>query len=496
VEHAVRPAPRDAARPVTRAAPAADWLVEITIRALQDGYASGRWTCAEVVESYLRRIDHAQSSAGGHAGIVALNPRARERAVRLDVERREGRPMGALHGVPVVVKDQFDSVDVPTAFGSRVVRPRLADADAPAVSRLRAAGAIVLATATMADLGLSLFSKSSLSGYTENPYGRTRDAGGSSSGCAAAVADNLCVGAIGMDSSGSVRLPASFTGLVGLRPTVGVVDAAGASPTLPVQDVPGPLARSVADVAALFEAMRRRPGVPEPADGRERSSRSSLHGLRIGFLRLPARLDLDHDAVQVEAITARAAVDLARLGAELVHVSPPRKRGGRRTAAAGPVIRGQLADYFARRPHFGVSSAEQLVDAGGADLLGLLAGPEADARTVSALLEDRVKRRAALVALLRRHGVDALCYPSAMLPAPAIADLESGRWNTRSFPALTWLAAQAGAPAITVPAGFTSQGLPVGLELLGAPLADQMLIRIAGSYERSTQRRRPPRPVA
>ncbi len=473
--------------------PAADGLDEITIRALQDGYASGRWTCAEVVENYLRRIDHAQSSAGGHAGIVAVNPRARESAERLDeYARREGRPLGALHGVPIVVKDQFDSIDVPTAFGSRVVRPRLADADAPVVRRLRAAGAIVLAKATMADLGLSLFSKSSLSGYTENPYDRTRDVGGSSSGCAAAVADNLCVGAIGIDSSGSVRLPASFTSLVGFRPTIGLVDAAGASPILPMQDVPGPLARSVADAAALFEAMRRRPGVAEPTDGRDSSTRPSLHGLRIGVLRLPLRHDLDQDAVQVEAIMAQAAVDLCRLGAELVHVCAPRQRGDRR-AAAGPVIRGQLAEYFSRRPHFGVSSPEHLVDGGGADLLELLAGPEADARMLTALLEDRVKRRIALVAMLRRHGVDAVCYPSAMLPAPTIADLEWGRWNTRSFPALTWLAAQAGAPAIAVPAGFTAQGLPVGLELLAAPLADLVLMRIADGYERVTRKRRAPR---
>lgn len=470
-------------------------LDEITIDRLHARYLGGELTAVQVVTEYLRRIAQARSEPG-QGGIVATNPRAVEAAEALDEQlRTRGVLAGPLHGVPIVIKDQFETVDLPTSFGSRAVTPRLASADAPVIARLRAAGAIVLATAAMADFGLSLFSRSSRSGPLANPYDRRRDIGGSSSGCAQAVAANLCVAAIGMDSSGSVRLPASFAGLVGLRPTTGTVPTVGASPVLPMQDVPGPMTRTVRDAELVHAVMHdsgspvRGPALPLHGPGSVR--RSGLTGVRIGVLRLPGRAGVDLEAMQVEQLIADAVVALSRMGATVAHLTLPTLRPHRRVAAA-PVIRRQLQEYFAARPEFGIRTLSGLAADDGADLLALLTGGLADACAVTALLDDRARRRAQLVRTMHRHDVQALCYPTSALPAPRTSDLDSGRWTSLNFPALTWLAARAGAPAVTVPAGYTQGGLPVGLEFLGLPYGDDLVLSIASAFEAATPPRRPP----
>jgi len=469
---------------------------EVEISQLLRGYRDGALRCVDVVAHYLTRI-HERTRNGQHGGILALNPSAQSEAERLDREySRTGKLSGALHGVPIVIKDQFEVAGMPACFGSAAVRSYRPPADAALVARLRRAGALVLAKSTMADFGLSLFSRSSQSGYTVNPYDPTRDTGGSSSGSAAAVADNLCAAGIGEDTSGSVRLPASFTGLVGLRPTPGLLPTAGASPVLRFQDSPGPLTRTVADAALIFEAV-----VPAGAAtaGRlvETLGSRTDRVPQVGILRVPFEEFPDADAVQVRDLMAAAMLDLRRCGISAEDVPMPRPPKRRTKAHAAPIIQRQLQEFFNERPELAGASLERIVGVGsrGADLIGLLRAPAANGSAYGLLME-RVRLRAGLIKAMRHHGVDVLCYPTAALPAPRLVDLESGRWHSRNFPSFTWLAGQAGLPAITVPAGFTHGGLPVGVEFLGLPYSERGLIRLAHRYERATRHRRPPHSVS
>jgi amidase len=449
---------------------------------------------SDVVEHYLARIGE-RHSAGDHAGIVAVNRHARARAEELDAYlARTGRLVGPLHGVPLVVKDQFETVEVGTRFGSRAVPDYPAAANASVVTALSEAGAILLAKTTMADFGLSLFSRSSLTGYTANPYDVRRDSGGSSSGTAAAVADNLCVAGIGEDTAGSIRVPASFTSLVGLRPTPGLVSTTGSSPLLKVQDSPGPMTRTVRDAALLLDVLTGSHR-PERANGYLATlGRGGVRGRRIGLLRTPFRDDLDAAAPEVQALAAAAAVDLCRAGGIVEQVSTPRAVRWQRRAQAAPSIQHQLAEFLAQRPELAHISLTTLAEcrSEGADLLGLLKAAPATRNSAYGLLMARVRLRKQLVATMRRHRVDVLCYLTAGLPAPRVADLVSGRWTSTTFPAFTALAGQAGVPAISVPAGFTSSGLPVGIEFLAEPYAESTLLQVAFGYEQATRHRRPP----
>jgi amidase len=255
--------------------------VDVGIDALLVAYRQGA-TVAGTLSEVTSRIAAAEQQ--GHRDLVAPNPRADELAEQLDEHvRHTGRLVGPLHGVPVAVKDQFETADMPTSFGSDVVVPRLAHEDAVALRQLHAAGAVVVGKAAIADFGLALFSTSSAHGPARNPHDPQRDAGGSSSGSAAAVARGLVVGALAMDTSGSTRVPAAFTGVVGVRPTVGTVPTGGALPVVPAQDSPGPIARTVRDAALLLEAL---------SDGVVRAAEAaplSLRGRTIGVLRQPCR---------------------------------------------------------------------------------------------------------------------------------------------------------------------------------------------------------------
>jgi amidase len=471
---------------------------EVTIESLRRRYVADGLASSDVVEHYLAKIGE-RHRAGDHAGIVAVNQHARARAEELDAQlARTGTPAGPLHGVPIVIKDQFETVQVGTRFGSRVVPDYRVTTNASVVTALVDAGAILLAKTAMADFGLSLFSRSSLTGYTPNPYDVRRDSGGSSSGTAAAVADNLCVAGIGEDTAGSIRIPASFTSLVGLRPTPGLVGTAGSSPLLKVQDSPGPMTRTVRDAALLLDVLTGSHRLERPTGYLATLDRRGLRGRRIGLLRTPFHDDLDADAPDVQALAAVAAVDLSRAGGIVEQVSMPRTLRWQQRAQAAPSIQRQLAEFLAQRPELAQLSLTTLAECGpeGADLLGLLKVAPAGRHRTYGLLMARLRLRKALVAVLRRHRVDVLCYLTAGLPAPRIADLESGRWTSTTFPALTWLAGQAGVPAISVPAGFTSGGLPVGIEFLAAPYAESTLLQVAFGYEQATRHRRPPRGAA
>lgn len=462
-------------------------IAELTIDQILQCYVDRSTSAEATVAAYLGRIEQ----LGSARGIVAVNQDALAHARELDERlRATGRLSGPLHGVPIVVKDQFETADLPTAFGSAAVPPLLPGRDAAAVALLRQAGAIVLAKAAMADFGMSLFSRSSIGGSIANPYHPRHDVGGSSSGTAAAVAANLCIAGLGEDTSGSARLPSSFCSLVGFRPTAGLISTAGSSPVLHMQDTAAPMTRTVADAAALLDAL-----VPR-SHGRYRRSlgRVRLNGARIGVLRDGFRQLAEGAAAEVESLFAEAVIDLGRTGAQLETVALPRMGGSRRGLGASALIRQSLSHYLASHPLWAGITIDRLTEVAeqGADLLPSLALANQGGHGTGAIVTDRMRWRALLVKMMRDHGLDAICYPTAALPAPRLSDLASGRWTSTTFPSNTWLAGRAALPAVTVPAGFTRAGLPVGLELMGSPYGEAALISIADCYQRLTGHRRPP----
>lgn len=480
-----------------------------SITTLRARYRTGEVSVHDVIARHLDRIE---AFDGALNSIVTLNPHALREAAGLDASRSE---RGPLYGVPVVVKDNIGTAGIATAFGSVAFAEHVPDADATLVTALRRAGAIILGKTAMPDFAVSWHGHSSRSGHTRNPYDDSRDPGGSSSGSAAAVAANFAVAGVGTDTGGSIRVPASFCGLVGIRPTVGAVSRHGLLALVRDQDTPGPLARSVADAGALLEVMTgwdpRDPYTAVPA--RRRSSTGglvpgALAGARIGVVRALCATGRADDP-EVAGVVEQALVAMLAAGAELVDVDLsglddllrgtfPYPRQSRRDindslALAGTPIR-DVADVVASGRFWPALALLPVIAAGPRD-------PAADPRHGTAG-ELRTRLQHVVAAAFAEHRLSALAYPTVRIAAPRWEDVEHGAFEdgqpgTRSsagatFPANTLIAAQAAFPAITLPAGQTAGGLPVGLELLGLPHDDHRLIALAFDTEQVL----PPRPVS
>ena len=233
-------------------------LDEITVAHLQNEFASGRWTARRIAEHYLRQIHHLDSRGPHTNAVIELNPEALSIADQLDRERRQGRVRGPLHGAPILIKDNIDTTDrMVTSAGSLALQNNRAARDAFLVARLRSAGAVILGKTNLSEWA-NFRSSHSVSGWsgrggqTRNPYALDRNPCGSSSGSAVAVSANLCVAAVGTETDGSIVCPSSMNGVVGIKPTVGLISRSGIIPIAASQDTAGPIARSVRDAAALL----------------------------------------------------------------------------------------------------------------------------------------------------------------------------------------------------------------------------------------------------
>ena len=300
---------------------------EATIGGIQAAMLAGELRCSALVEAYLQRIDAFDRAGPELNTIVSLSDQAPRRAAELDAElAATGRLSGPLHGIPVLVKDCIETADTPTTFGSIATPRYLARADAEVVRRLRAAGAVVLGKTTLCDFAAGWFSYSSLTGDTKNPYEPGRDSGGSSAGSAAAVAANLATVALGTDCGGSVRVPASFCNVVGIRTTPEVVSHEGTLVLVARQDTIGPLARSVADAAALLSVMADQGSSAHAAAAQfsadEAAGTQALAQARIGVLR-DAFGDGHPEMTAVNDVVNRALQTAAAAGATLVDVAIP-----------------------------------------------------------------------------------------------------------------------------------------------------------------------------
>jgi amidase len=458
-------------------------IEEATIATLQQRMQSGEETARSLVDKYLARIEAIDRGGPALHSIIEINPDATGIADRLDAERRGGRTRGPLHGIPVLIKDNISTADrMMTTAGSRALAGVTPPKDAFIVARLREAGAIILGKTNLSEWA-NFRSTHSTSGWSgrgglaRNPYALDRNTSGSSSGSGAAIAASLAAAAIGTETDGSIVSPSNTNGLVGIKPTLGLLSRAGIVPIAHSQDTAGPMARVVADAAVLLGAMIG-------SDVDDPSTRSSptkgsrdyttaldaggLKGARIGVIPTLGQFDDTEFEVLLYEFKADLNSYLKRLG------------------AASPVH--SLKDVIA----FNDAHAADEMPYFGQDIMMLAEkkGPLTEAKYRAALAKNhRLSRTLGIDAVMARHRLDALVAPTG---GPAwLIDLVNGDGGTASAPGPSTVTSVAGYPHITVPAGF-SRGLPVGISFFGRAWSERTLIKLAYAYEQATKHRRPP----
>ena len=473
-------------------------VFEASITELQEAMADGRVTSVQLVDAYLARITAYDHEGPALNSMLHLNPNARAQAAALDQERAIRGSRGPLHGIPIILKDNYDTADLPTSGGSIALAGVIPPDDAFQVQKLREAGAVILGKSNMHELALGITTISSGGGQTRNPYDPSRNPGGSSGGTGAAIAASFAAIGWGSDTCGSIRIPASHHNLFGLRPTKGLSSIDGIIPLSHTQDVGGPLARTVTDLAIGLDAtigadandpatriLADRP-LPGFVDGLDAEA---LQGARLGVLTM---LFGDAPEDQEHARLVRAALDrMSELGAEIIDIEIP----GLDSILSGSSLIGlefkwDLIDYLAATPGARVGSLQEILDRGlyHVQLEGSFrrraAPQERDSAAYGRAVAKRAEARNAVLATMDALSLDAVAYPTIRRTAARIGDPQRGS-NCQ-------LSATTGLPALSVPAGFTGAGLPAGLELLGRPLADARLLALGFAFEQSTQPRRAP----
>lgn len=462
---------------------------ETSISQLAVELASGRTTSVQIVRSYLARIAAYDKVGPKLNAIVRLNPEALSDADVLDRERESNGPRGPLHGIPILLKDNYEVAGLVTSNGSLAFAGWIPSTDAFVVRRLREAGAVILGMTNMHEFARGITTISSVGGQTRNPYDPSRNPGGSSGGTAAAIAASFAALGWGSDTCGSIRYPASHQSLFGLRPTQGLFNTDGIFPLSHTQDVPGPLARTVTDLAVGLDATLPEGSAITMGTFQSALDSTALRGLRIGVV--SSLFGKAAEELEVTRVL-RAVVDTIKAhGAEVVDVTVPDLDT---LIARSGLIRHEfkwdLADFLAERPNASVSAPSEIID-GGLHHLALenilLNDNEVSARDTEQYrlrLAARGELQGAVLGALDSKALDVLTYPTLRRKSAVLGQFQYGG-NCR-------ISAHTGYPAITMPAGFTDDGLPVGLELLGRPLTDDRLVSIAYAFEAATRSRKPP----
>ena len=485
------------------ATPVASWpgdrydILEKTIPQLQDAMQNHAITSRDLVEIYLARIEAYDRRGPRINSIIAINPHALEEAAALDRERAAKGARGPLHGIPLVVKDNFDLKGMPTTAGSIALAMLYPSDDAFQVRKLKDAGAVIVGKTNLQELASGIVTVGSMGGQTLNPYDLTRNPGGSSGGTGAAIAANFAAAGLGSDTCGSIRIPASHNNLVGLRPTLGLSSRDGIVPLSHTQDVGGPLARTVTDLVLLLDATV---GV-DPADETTKASAGrvpksyregltvdAIKGARIGLL-VTMFGDAPEDG---EAGTVvRGAIDqMKKQGAEVIDIVVPGLDELLRGASLiDAEFKTDLAEYLSRVPNAPVKTLDEIIKQG-----LLHAAVDAPSRRRNAadpqsepFRRARIKRdaiKAAMAAAFEENRLDAVVYPTMRRKPALIGEPQPG--------GTCQLSASSGLPALSVPAGFTPDGLPIGLELLGRPFSEPRLLAIAYSFEQASKNRQSP----
>ena len=483
-------------------------IEEATIAGVHAAFRSRALTCRALVQRYLDRIDAIDHRGPAINALITLNPIALAIADSLDRRYAKQGLVGPLHCVPMIVKDNFETSDLQTTAGSLALKGWIPRRDATMVARIRAAGAIVLAKANMAEWAFTPYEtvSSILPGYTKNPYALDRVTAGSSGGTAAAVASNEGQSGLGTDTGNSIRGPSAHNALVGIRSTMGLTSRAGVVPLNDGADIAGPMARTVADAVAIFDVVAGE-DADDPvtvasrghreADYRTFLVRGALNSARIGVLRQAYETPTTDS--EVVGVFRTAINDLRKAGATIVDPagidSLPRIL---RVAGTCSRFRHDLERYFAARgENAPVKTVDAIVKSRNFHPSVQLqlqraqldtSPPPGDNPGCVAREEMRAQFRRAVIVMMDSLRLDALVYPTWSNPPRLIGDLNTPHGdNSQLFSPST------GFPAITVPMGYTRERrLPAGLTFFGRPWSEGQLISLAYGYEQATRHRRPP----
>lgn len=448
-------------------------------------FRDGSLTCEALVRAYLTCINQLKDTLG--AFITVTEGEALATAAQRDAELRNGMDRGPLHGIPIVHKDLYDTAGIATTGGSEYFRSRVPAEDATVVKKLKAAGAVMLAKTNLNELAAGLSGTNKAFGDIHNPWDLGRSAGGSSSGTAAAVAAGCCLAGTGSDTGGSIRIPASWCGIVGIRPTYGLVSLAGVLPRAYSLDCGGPLGRTVADVASMLNAMAGYdPNYKSSLKGREpdygATLKEGLRGVRLGIIDNYSFRDIDKDV----ADAVRAAVDtLVTLGAQIKSVKIP--------LFAGPLDYSFLFSILLYEFNQ-IMGAEYRANEN-KELFGpIVQANIAKGETISKeTYEKAMAERPRQVSEVKQvfADVDALITPTMPMVAPLLTS--EGKTYDRGLQFNLPMSFM-GFPSLSVPCGFSSEEMPIGLLITGNVLQEQILLRIAAAYEAETQfyKLRPP----
>jgi aspartyl-tRNA(Asn)/glutamyl-tRNA(Gln) amidotransferase subunit A len=425
----------------------------------------------EVVDGILRRIEQLDPTLNAFSQVLADDARAAAQAAEAAIQR--GDDLGALHGVPVGVKDQMNVTGAKVTFGTHLLADYVATEDAPVVAALRRAGAIVVGMTTMPEFGWNGISWSPLYGMTRNPWNLERSASGSSSGSGAAVAAGMIPLAVGSDGAGSIRMPSSFCGVVGLKPTYGRAAMYPVSVSELVTHY-GPMTRTVRDNAAMLQAMagpdKRDPHcLPATNEDYLASCEGGVKGLKIGF---SPDLGYAKVAPEVAAIVAASVKRFEELGATVVEANP---------GFEDPIW---AADQYlwagaSNRAYPHLDEMRDKMDPGFVQAVEMMAG-----RTLFDAAQARVERLALAATMGRFFGeYDLLVTPTMANTAFGITRTEPEYGPTLAWSPFTYPFNLTGEPAITVPAGLSSEGLPVGLQIVGSRFSEGLVLRAAAAFE-------------
>jgi amidase len=473
-------------------------VMEKTIPELQSAMEAGKVTARQLVEMYLDRIAAYDKQGPALYAIVALNPDALAAADERDSERKAGRVRGPLHGIPIVVKDNYETFEMPTTAGSIALATFHPRNDAFQVRRLKEAGAVIIGKTNMHELAAGITSISSSGGQSKNPYDLVRNPGGSSGGTGAAIAANFAVAGMGSDTCGSIRIPAAQNNLVGLRGTLGLSSRSGIVPLSSTQDIGGPIARTITDLATMLDAtvgfdpadITTRIGEGHvPKSFRGALSADALKARRIGVLR--SLFGTAPEDQEVTGVVNKALEAMKRAGAEVLDVAVPGLDDLLRDSSViNAEFKFDLADYLARHSDSPVKSLGEILDRGlyhaalEANFRARNAPEKRDSDEYRRAMIKRTAIRQAVLAVLEEHRLAAIVYPTLRRKAARIGDAQAGS-NCQ-------LSAHSGLPALGLPAGFTEDGLPVGMDLLGRDFSDADLLAMAFALEQSAGFRRTP----
>ena len=489
-------------------------IFETSIDQIHAAYQAHRLTAHQLVQMYLDRIRAYDQQGPKVNSIITLNPNALQEADRLDAAYRSSGLVGPLHGIPVLVKDEIDTAGMPTTLGSVVFRNYRPPQDAFVIARLKKAGAIILGKTTLSEFAAG-DTYGSLFGATRNPYDLERTVGGSSGGSGAAIAANFAAVALGEETFASIRRPAAWNDIVSMRPSAGLVSRTGMYDGYPTEAATmGPMARTVRDLAELLDAMvGYDPEDPLTALGVGHApesymrflDRSGLKGARIGVLRESigvASEPASEDYKKVDAVFEKNIAELKAAGAILTDplVIPDLKPLLAQRATVNPSTQEALERWLARNPDSPFKTREDIQKSPDVGKIfpptkaaqWKQPAPQPDLAKYGAYLQARHQLMVNLLKVMADHHLDAIVHKSVEHQPIRISEGTRRPYpSNKGVPILNTFLVYV--PSITVPAGFTTDALPVGITFLGRPYSEGTMLKLAYSYEQSTHYRRPPK---